>query len=264
MGISDITNKVINSLNPLPSLNDFYESFSTSQLAGDPTFILASNNKFSLAMFCNDCDSPPNAITSLAAKTLGPSIFGQIIGGNFGAAATLSFLGMIAENIDLPDISTQDGDYPTPGNKGITDFGYQNFPGKFMIPDENEFQVTFTDTEFSPVDSFFYQWLSQTTSTEWAYIDKPFMTASILITPITQSPTLNKFQGGDLNIPRQIYTILRCFPSKIGLPKFDINSEPGESKRTVTFKFSKLIIIPNFSGYAEFLAFAKETVEDII
>ena len=244
----------ISKIIPLPTLKDFYDSFSSDHRGtGDPTFTLAQNNKFFIMMFPNDF--LPNPLESLAVKTLSLPIIKQLTSFNIGSALTLSFLGMLAQSVKIPDLSTQDGDYPTPADKGLTDFGYMNFPGKFMIPETNELTISFLDTEFSPCDTFFAQWLSQTTGTEWAYVDKPYMVSSIIVAPITQSPELHVATGGvsdGVNLPRQMYVFLRCFPTKVAAPQFDVNSEPSDAnQRDVVFRFSKFFIFPNVLGYIQ-------------
>lgn len=252
---------IINAINPAQSLKDFYSQFGdTSRGGGNPLYTLSQNSRFGVAFFCNDMF--PNPVDSLAVKTMGSALFTSIAGSmvrdgvlgvikSVGSAYLLTFLNTIINGVELPDFSTNDGDYQTPSDKGITEFGFLNFPGKFMLPETNEFKINFVDTELSPLDSFFFQWLSQTTAPAWAYEDKPYMTANIFISPLTTVPEFGGGESGQTLYPRQVYIAFRCFPSSVSLPGFNINSEPGESQRSVTFKFSKLVVVPSLVGIAQ-------------
>jgi hypothetical protein len=158
-----------------------------------------------------------------------------------------NFLTLLVRSIDLPKfdvVSDEDVD------KIPTDFGYLTFPGKFSLPSDNKFTLTFLDTELSPLDTFFSYWLAQTTAQTWAYVDTPYTIASFFIMPIGEMQSFGK-QTGYAVLPKQIYCFLRCFPSSIELPKFDMNNGDSIPLRNVEFKFSKMFVIPNIGGFLE-------------
>ena len=222
-----------------PSLNSFHQLFGATN--DDPMFTLAQNYRFAVWMFPTptlDETYKPNPLTALlGAKFLTSMLSGSVIN-------PLNFLTLLARNAELPDFDVVGGE--DSDSKIPTDFGYLTFPGRFFLPSDNKFKLTFMDTEFSPLDTFFTYWLAQTTSQIWVYDDRPYTTANFVIAPVGEIQSQTSWGV----LPKQMYVFLRCFPSKIQAPNFDMEAS-DTANRFVEFKFSKMFVVPNITGVLE-------------
>ena len=228
-----------------PNLKAFYERFSDA--SKDPQYALTQPYKYGVMMIpaAFNQQLSMDMIIDPLFMFLGKEFLNSVT--SLGGTNPFNILTLLIRKIEMPDMNTIEEDN---SENPFSEFGHLPFPGKFYLPTDNKFKLHFTDTEFSPLDSYFNMWLAQTASQVWCYDDHPYSTAHFMIYPVGESVLFRDSGIGEILVPKQIYVFLRCFPSTIQMPSFDSNAEAGAT-RFVEFKFSKFFIIPNVLGFLE-------------
>lgn len=98
----------------------------------------------------------------------------------FGEAATqikpLEIqLGYYVQNITIPQIKMPEG------KKSITPLGEFTTNGSYVIPDNNQLQLTILNTKLPIIERIFYPWLREVTLPWWTYETQPYTTATVTV-----------------------------------------------------------------------------------
>jgi hypothetical protein len=132
------------------------------------------------------------------------------------------------QNIELPDIQSY-----SPMEAVPSEFGMTSNTGIFVKPSENTFSINFMSTEFSLHEHVFYFWMRETTSTIWAYDDRPFTKAKLQVTFLDSKKKNHMFS----------YVMTNVFPISISTLKPNHSAE-SDATRTVTFAFDNIYVLP--------------------
>jgi hypothetical protein len=135
----------------------------------------------------------------------------------------------LVQKADLPNIKS------TIKDGIVTPFGFisvtSNQP---VIPEQNSFKIHFFNTEFSIMENFLAEWISETVSNVWLYREYPFSKANITVSFFDQS--INKIIYA--------YKFYECFPSRMTTQNVSYDIEiPTNREAEFVFDYMNIIVL---------------------
>jgi hypothetical protein len=124
-----------------------------------------------------------------------------------------------------------------------TPYGHIMLPGNgAMVPGINpRVMITFLDTQFLLYEKFFAQWLKETSTATWAYMNSPYLKGTLEVDIYSSNMASGKF---DQQKNRLItYKFHNLFPMLVELPQLDQSNADGSTfERNVSFLYSWMSI----------------------
>lgn len=147
-------------------------------------------------------------------------------------------ISLLVRNAQLPNLVTESNVDPI-----LNDLGYSTFTGRGnVIPDSNMFTVGFLSTEYSLHENLFLDWMRETISNQYQYINEPFSKATIRIDFFDQEHKMIVFS----------YIFENCFPKVIDTINPDYEIDNLMITRNVTFTFDWMWYETNLKNVGKF------------